>query len=146
MTADAPMRRSESAFAAFVRLILSVVAAGSAAGVQWYGIQGEWLLVPTWRAYTAHAISVALAAFAVWQLVLAAHHCTVRKVLWALVQLAGVAVVTVVILYTGTGYAAALAGIGILWLEVIRRTWPRAAFRAPRLRDETFEPPRRYVP
>lgn len=35
------------------------------------------------------------------------------------------------------------AVMGLLWLDVIRRTWPREAFEGPRLRAEIFEPPRR---
>ena len=33
--------------------------------------------------------------------------------------------------------------IGFAWLRAIRRTWPQAAFRGPRLRREALEPPAR---
>lgn len=138
-------RPPRSGIMAVVHLVVCAIAVAGTTPLAEIGWGCRWLMLPDWQAVLAQLGFLLLAVTAVWQLVLALHDAVVRKVLWILVQVAAATIAVIFILYTGTGYAAALAGIGLLWLEVIRRTWPREAFRGPRLYAETFEPPKRAV-
>ena len=137
------LRPPRTPLVAVLQLVLCAVAIVCAAPLMQIGWGCEYLYLPEWQALLAQVGVVALLLVAIWQFVLAAHDRPVRSVLWGFLQVAAAVVCLIVILYTGTGYAAALLVTGIAWLEVIRRTWPRPAFRAPRLRDAIFEPPAR---
>jgi len=138
--------RSDAAFAAFIRFTVSVLAAGAAASIQWDGIQREWLLFPTWQALAGQVFSLALVVFAIWQLVRAMYDPLVRRMIVGAAGLTGIVLFAVAGLYAATGMWGIVAmWIGIGWLEVTRRTWPREAFRGPRLRSDTLEPPKKAV-
>jgi hypothetical protein len=59
------------------------------------------------------------------------------------------AIATVVALsivgYTAVGPAAFVLPAAVIALAIVARTWPREAFRGPRLRSEMLEPPKKAV-
>jgi len=136
-------RPARTSLAAVVQLVLCAVAIACAAPLMQIGWGYEYLSLPEWQAVLAQVGVVALLLVAVWQLVLAVHERVVRKVLLGLAGLAGALLALLAILYTVTGYWAVLLAIGIVWLVIARRTWPRDDLRGPRLRAESLEPPPR---
>ena len=47
--------------------------------------------------------------------------------------------------YAAVGPAAFVLPAAVIALSIVMRTWPREAFGGPRLRSETFEPPKKAV-
>lgn len=136
-------RPSRTALGGALRLLLCAPAAFGALLLIWIGTGDDWLHLPHWQAALAAAGGLIAAAVALWQFVLALHSPGIGRVFRTAAALVGILVAVLVLLYTTGGYMGALVVIGIAWLEIIRRTWPRGAFRAPRVRAEALEPPTR---
>jgi len=143
MTTRDIARPAASGFVAVLQLALCAIGIAAGAYLAQIGWGSRWLSLPEWQALLAQIGFVALMGAALWQLVLATHHQAVRRVLLGMAALLGTLLFVAGALYVSSGYSGVLLMIGFAWLVIIWRTWPRAAFRGPRLRDSTFEPQRR---
>ena len=126
-----------------LRLVVSGLAAFGALLLLWIGTGDDWLHLPHWQTALAVAGSIITVGGALWQFALVLRWRGIRRLVRTIGAIAGIIACVLALLYITGGYMSGLLVIGIAWLEIIRRTWPKAAFRRPRVRIEALEPPAR---
>jgi len=123
----------------FSLLAVALAFAGLARYISWAGEQSLW-------GFFAIGLSPP-PAIAAWMLggagLMAAVALFARS--GRIVLAAATVVALAIIGYTAAGPAAFVLPAAVIALSIVARTWPREAFRGPRLRSETLEPPKRAV-
>ncbi len=136
-------RPPRTVLGALLRLVFCGLAAFGALLLLWIGTGDDWLHLPHWQAVLAEVGALIAAGVAVWQFVLVLHWRGIRRLVLTVGAVLGILVGGLVLLYMTGGYMGALFLIGVAWLEIIRRTWPKEILRRPRLRTDVLEPPAR---
>lgn len=128
---------------ALLRLVFCGLAAFGALVLLWIGTGDDWLHLPHRQSALATAGALLAAGVAIWQFVLVLRWRGIRRLVLTVGAIFGILAGGLTVLYLTGGYMGALFLIGVAWLEIIRRTWPKEIIRRPRVRTEALEPPAR---
>ena len=125
-----------------LRLVLSAALLLTGFGM-FMAMDSYFVELPDWATIAAALLGLAIALLALWQFVLALFERAARSLMFSVLLVAGIVVISSMILKALSGYLSVLLTFGVVWLEIIRRTWPPSAIRGPDLRSANCEPPER---